>query len=188
MAEAYKYYSIGDYRFNKSPDDRCGSCWHFKEINDSDYRYKCDGDTGSKAALLGQHKAAGGKCEAYEKPPDGAILDRKPRPKLVKLLITGLIVSIVWALVIIVYGKVRSNLAIGTPFVLTFICGIPVGTIVFTLLRLLKNLINKGATAVGNAGRMGGNLFGWIVSSFLPWVSPVIAFLVLAGVFGAKIF
>ncbi|GBU27829.1 hypothetical protein R84B8_01370 [Treponema sp. R8-4-B8] len=66
MAEAYKYWSVGDYRFNKCPDDRCSSCQYLKKIsNDSDYSYQCTANTGSKAAELGRGKPTQEKCDAY---------------------------------------------------------------------------------------------------------------------------
>jgi hypothetical protein len=183
-----KYFSIGDYEFNKPfPDSRCDSCYHFRELGSGrEYQYQCTASTGCKAAQLGQGKAYKGNCEEYT-PPEKPILDHKPAPKLVTLLITGLILSVAYALAIIIYGKVKTGLEINTPLILTFVTGIPIGTAAFTLLRLLKNLINKGATAVGQAGKMGGRLFGWLVATLLPFAAPVIAFFIMAGVFGAKL-
>jgi hypothetical protein len=120
-------------------------------------------------------------------PANRAILDNKPAPKLPRLLITGLFVSVIWAAGILIYGKVETDLVIGAPIILTFLSGVPLGSIAFTILRLLKNEINKGATAIGQ--KVGGNLFGWIVSTLLPWVSPVIVdFFMATFVFHAKIF
>jgi hypothetical protein len=120
-------------------------------------------------------------------PANKAIPDSGPRPKLAKLLITGLVVSVAWTAAILVYGKAETNLAIDTPVVLTLLTGVPLGALAFTLLRLLKNVINKSVTAAGQ--KTGGNLLGWIVSTLLPWASPVIVDAVMASaVFHAKIF
>jgi hypothetical protein len=120
-------------------------------------------------------------------PSNEAILDRRPTPRLPKLLITGLIVSVVYAAAILVYGKIKTNLVIDTPLILTLLSGVPIGTVAFTLLRLLKNVVNKGVTNFGQ--KVGGNLLGWIVSTLLPWVSPAIVYFVMATfVFHTKIF
>jgi hypothetical protein len=130
------------------------------------------------------------QCE-YFKPgspgqdkPDEAVLDRRPRPKIASLLITGIIVSAVWA-GIIVFSYIKRHLVIDRALILTLAAGIPAGTAAFTFLRLLKNPINRAVTFVGK--NAGGNLLGWIVSTLLPFASPVIVFINLAGVFGTKI-
>jgi hypothetical protein len=120
-------------------------------------------------------------------PSNEAVLDRRPAPGLPKLLITGLILLVVYAAAILIYGKIKANLVIDTPLVLTLLSGVPIGAAAFTLLRLLKNIINKGVTKFGE--KAGGNLLGWIVSTLLPWVSPVIVYFVMATfVFHTKIF
>ena len=183
------YVSIGDYRFNEPfPDSRCGSCYHLKKTKgDSKYQYQCSASTGCKAAQLAQGKSYEGNCAEYEK-PEQAILDNKPKPKFIKLLITGLILSIVYAIAIIIYSKIKNGVDINAPFILTFVTGIPIGTITFTLLRLIKNVVNKIATKMGQSFKAGGNLLGWIIATFLPYVSPIIVYFIMAGVFGVKLF
>jgi hypothetical protein len=127
--------------------------------------------------------------EELDSESKNAVLDTRPRPKFVTLLITGLIVSVVWAAAIAVYGKTKNDLVIEAPVILTFLCGIPAGTVAFTLLRLLKNTINKSATNIGVRGQIGGNLFGWLVANLLPWLSPAIVYFIFAAfVFHTRIF
>jgi hypothetical protein len=186
----------------------CSGCKHLQIWESKSMKFQCIrgiSASGCAARSDNQGYASGGKvrtlntCEYFESgtpvserasknsPSEKAILDRKPAPKLPKLLLTGLIVSVVWVAAILVYGKTKTNLVIDTPLVLTLLSGVPLGTVAFTLLRLLKNLINKGVTAAGQ--KAGGNLLGWIVSTLLPWVSPVIVdFVMAAFVFHAEIF
>jgi hypothetical protein len=193
----WENWGIGDYRNHQAPTLRiCTSCKFFHDdIKDSSGPYACQSGTTDCAACDMAFGKTASKCNAYvqgsaasgKSPSEGAILDRKPMPKLPKLLIIGLIVSVVWAVAILVYGKIKTNLVIDTPVILTLVSGIPLGTVAFTLFRLLKNVINKGATAAGQ--KVGGNLFGWIVSTLLPYVSPVIIYVVMASfVFHAKLF
>ena len=183
-----KYISISDYQFDTFPDPRCGSCYHFKELGTGrEFPYQCTASTGCKAAELGRGKVYTKACEEYTT-PEKPILSNRPRPKLINLIVAGLILSVAYALAIVIYGKIKSGLEINTPLILTFVTGIPIGTIAFALLWLLRNTINKGATSLGQAFKMGGNLFGWIVATLAPIAAPIIAFVVMAGVFGAKLF
>jgi len=160
---------------------------------------ECDsGTTNTPANDLRHGNPVRSSCESYlshadyekQKVSEGAILDRKPMPALPKILLTGLIVSVIWALAIIILGRTKSGFTMGTPDILTLVCGIPAGTVAFTLVRLLKNLINKGATAIGSIGKgIGGNLLSWVVTNALLWGSPLIVDLLLANlVFKAKLF
>ena len=190
--------SIGSYSGPGVPCSQCNTCKHFTTGRLLGGINECEcGTTDCAASDLRHGNPVRATCGAYlshsdykkQEASEGAILDRKPRPKLVPIVITGLIVSVIWAVAIVVYGMMKNDLVITLPVILTFLCGVPASTVVFTLLRLLKNLINKGATAVGRSGKIGGNLFGWIVANLLPWASPVIIYLVLASfVFHVKIF
>jgi len=171
---------------------KCKDCRNLREESGTsgtfDYKYQCIGGTASAAAKFGMGKDDS-NCERYSnKATSGAILDKKPRPPLVKIVVTGLIVSVIWAAALVVYGTVVNDLTIDTPVILTLLCGIPAGTVAFSLLRLLKNLINKGATAAGNNFSVGGKLFGWLFTTVLLWASPAIIYFVLATiVFNANI-
>ena len=97
----------------------------------------------------------------------------------VKLVITGLIISFIWAIGIIIYqGIMKHSFSFSGPIVLTFITGIPIGTVVFVILRLLKaplsNFLEKG----------GGNITAWIIT----YISPLGVFYFMAQQFGTSIF
>jgi len=174
----------------------CTGCSYFRHNKDSSHPYVCLVEKSNSAA----HKMAlnewASDCEWFmshsdyqkQEAREGAILDRKPRPPLSKIFFTGLFISIIWALAIVVYGKVKTDLIIDTPLIKTLLSGIPVSTIVYTILRLLKNLINRGATDVGRNAKIGGNLLGWLVANVFPLVSPVVVYYTLAKfVFYTKI-
>ncbi|GMO52225.1 MAG: hypothetical protein Pg6C_17690 [Treponemataceae bacterium] len=171
----------------------CPNCKHFEYQEDSSHPYKCHRQVSGSgyAASDREHNNPVTGCKGYEKGEPykdtrgEAILDHSPPPKLVTLLITGLILSVAYALAMIIYGKIKTGLEINTPLILTFVTGIPIGTAAFTLLRLLKNFVNQ--TASWLLQKSGGKLVGWLIATLLPFVSPVIAFFIMAGVFGAKI-
>ena len=190
--------AIGSYSGPGVPCNQCNTCKHFTTGRLSGGINECEcGTTDCAANDLRHGNPVRATCGAYLSPSDykkqeaaeGAMLDRRPRPKLAKLLIIGLIVSAIWAAGIVIHGKMKTDLVIDSPLILTLLCGVPAGTVAFTLLRLLKNIINRGATSVGRSFQTGGNLFGWIIATFLPWVSPAIIYFVLASfVFHTKIF
>jgi hypothetical protein len=196
--------SDGGYSADKPFSVLCSGCKHLQLWESHSLKYQCvcgvmANDCAARSGNSGYKVHTQDSCACFEpgtpvsenasinSPSNEAILDRRPMPGLSKLLITGLILSAVYAAAILVYGKIKTNLVINTPLILTLLSGIPIGAVAFTLLRLLKNVVNKGVTKFGQ--KAGGNLLGWIVSTLLPWVSPVIVYSVMAAfVFHTKLF